>query len=78
VTPAAAQAGCDIRGRLWDVLQLLKRAVQARKGQPTTTVLFDISVVIDRLRPSKVQLKAVCGPDDGGRPCMTIMCAEED
>jgi hypothetical protein len=28
--------------------------------------------------PPLVELKAVCGPDDDGRPCVTVMLPEED
>jgi hypothetical protein len=29
-------------------------------------------------RPKLVHLKAVCGPDDDGTPCLTIMTPDED
>jgi hypothetical protein len=28
--------------------------------------------------PPLVRLKAVCGPDDDGAPCITVMMPEED
>jgi hypothetical protein len=32
----------------------------------------------DKRRPRPVRLKAVCGPDDDGRACITIMLPDED
>jgi hypothetical protein len=28
--------------------------------------------------PPLVRLKAICGPDDDGSPCITVMLPEED
>jgi hypothetical protein len=50
VTPAAARAGCNIRGRLWDILHTLKLAIQGRR--PTTEIYFDGLVVTDRMQPT--------------------------
>jgi hypothetical protein len=76
----------DIKGRLWDVLWMLKCAIRgAKDGQ--TTLRFSLRVVPnvpvnttrDRApRAKPVRLKSVCGPDDGGTPCITIMLPEED
>jgi hypothetical protein len=48
-----------------------------RRPDPTT-VIFELRCVIDRKGPSRVQLKAVCGPGDDGEPVITIMTPEED
>jgi len=55
----------------------MKRAIQT-SGRPTDTVYFDVLVVIDRMKPTLTKFKAVCGPDDDGRPCITIMYPHED
>jgi len=76
----------DIKGRLWDVLWMLKCAIGgAKDGQ--TTLRFSLRVVPNvpadyakdnPPRPRLVILKSVCGPDDDGSPCITIMLPEED
>ena len=78
VTPAAARAGGDIRGRLWDILHMLKLAIARRNGQPVREILFDVLVVTDRIKPTLTKLKAVAGPDDYGRPCLTLIYPEKD
>jgi hypothetical protein len=75
----------DIKGRLWDVLWMLKLAI--RRGLGGEIVRFCLRVVPNvpagyskpnPPRPKLVHLKAVCGPDDDGSPCLTIMLPEED
>jgi hypothetical protein len=75
LTDAAKRAGNDVKGRLWDVLWMMRFPV--RRPDPTT-VIFELRCVIDRKGPSRVQLKAVCGPGDDGEPVITIMTPEED
>ncbi len=76
----------DIKGRLWDVLWMLKCAIR-RTCSPTAVLRFSLRVVPNvpenyaknnPPRPKLVQLKSVCGPDDDGSPCITIMLPEED
>lgn len=78
LTPSAVRALNDIEGRLWDVLWMLKQAITRHRAQPMTELFFDVLVVTDRLTPTLTKLKAVCGPDDDGEPCVTIMYPEED
>ena len=75
----------DIKGRLWDVLWMLKLAI--RRGLGGEIVRFCLRVVPNvpadyakpnPPKPKPVQLKCVCGPDDDGSPCLTIMLPEED
>jgi len=75
----------DIKGRLWDVLWMLKLAI--RRGLGGEIVRFCLRVVPNvpagyskpnPPRPKLVHLKAVCGPDDDGTPCLTIMTPDED
>jgi hypothetical protein len=67
--------GQDWKGRLWDVLWLFRRAAKEASGD---TLFFTVRVRNDNGRPRPVRLKAVCGPDDDGKPCITIMGQDED
>lgn len=69
--------GQDEAGRLWDILWMSSRAARREAGQ-LREVLFEVLVRNDNVRPKKVTLKAVCGPDDDGEPCVTIMLPSED
>jgi hypothetical protein len=63
--------------RLWDILLLLRYTIRQRHNH-TDTVLFTVSVRNDQRQQQSVKLKAVCGPDDAGAPCFTLMLPEED
>jgi hypothetical protein len=67
----------DEAGRLWDVLFLLRCAV---RGQDGAEVRFGVHVRNDNRErtPPLVRLKALCGPDDDGSPCITVLVPEED
>lgn len=69
--------GQDEVGRLWDILQMLRYAIRQRRNH-TDTALFTVSVRNDPNQPQALKLKAVCGPDDAGAPCFTLMLPEED
>jgi hypothetical protein len=75
LTPAAKRACNDMKGRLWDVLWMLRQAIGRSTGQE---LVFTFYCVVDRVRPSRVQLKSVCGPGDAMEPVITIMLPEED
>lgn len=67
----------DEAGRLWDLLCMLRNAI--RNAKPgTTIVLYQLHVRNDNRRPKLVTLKAVCGPNDDGSPCITVMEPNED
>jgi hypothetical protein len=68
----------DTAGRLWDVLWMLRHAVA--RGEPDASELrYELSVRVGPNEgPALVELKAVCGPDDDGRPCLTVMFPDED
>lgn len=66
----------DEHGRLWDVLWLMHLAVR-RLTHATQTVTFEV-IVRNGRRKSRVTLKAHCGPNDDGSPCVTVMLADED
>ena len=56
---------------------MLRYAIRQRRNH-ADTVLFTVSVRNDQRQPQSVKLKAVCGPDDVGVPCFTLMLPEED
>jgi hypothetical protein len=68
----------DEAGRLWDVLWLLRWAIGRGDGGPE--VRFGVHVRNDNRErtPPLVRLKALCGPDDDGSPCITVMMPDED
>jgi hypothetical protein len=68
----------DEAGRLWDVAWLLACAV--RRCRSGSVVRFGVHVRNDNRDrvPPLVRLKAVCGPDDDGSACMTVMLPDEN
>jgi len=72
---SALPEGQDTFGRLWDVLWLLRSAIQ----RATDARRVDFMVrVFDGKRHHAVTLKALCGPGDHGEPVITILKPEED
>jgi len=69
-------AGQDVKGRLWDLLMVLKAAIQSSRG-PGDRIDFSLSV-LDGQRHNKVDLYALCGPGDTCEPVITIMLPGED
>lgn len=69
----------DEAGRLWDVLWMCCYGI-SRSGRDQAEILFQLHVRNDNRQgePPLVTLKAVCGPDDDARPCITIMLPDED
>ena len=67
----------DEQGRLWDVLWMLRHAIGKAKAG-TRLILYQLHVRNENRRPRTVTLKAVCGPDDDGSPCITFMLPIED
>jgi hypothetical protein len=72
--------GQDEAGRLWDVLWMCRHGIGQGKNLDASEVIFPLHVRNDNRRgePPLVTLKAVCGPDDDGTPCITIMMPDED
>lgn len=68
----------DEAGRLWDVLWLLRCAIGRSDGGPL--VRFGVHVRNDNRErtPPLVRLKALCGPNDDGSPCITVMLLDEN
>ena len=71
--------GQDERGRLWDILWMLHVAIRSKNGSDSE-VIFWLHVRNDNLvdEPPLIELKAGCGPNDDGSPCITVMQPEED
>lgn len=70
--------GQDERGRLWDVLFMLHFHIR-RAGGGCSELAFSLYVHNQEAGgPESRQLKAVCGPDDRGLPCITVMLPGED
>lgn len=83
ITPneESASYGQDEIGRLWDVLNMLRYAVQYKmfKGTSTDQLMFGVLFVMGRKR-KKVELKANVGAldIDDPQPAITIMLPNED
>ena len=69
----------DERGRLWDIVSMLRFAI--KRSQPgCDRVLVELYVRNDNLTPKLVKLVATCGPldIDDPKPAITIMMPDED
>ncbi len=75
LSPAAKRAGTDERGRLWDVLWMMRWPVGRSRGGSQIT--FELLCVTTSVRPSRVALRSVVGPGDDGQPVVTVMLPEE-
>jgi hypothetical protein len=72
-------------GRLWDVCWMLSLAVRGalRRGldasqQPLYFNLHRTPAAGRGVMPRKATLRFMVGPDDAGRPCITVMLPGED
>jgi hypothetical protein len=77
LSPAAERAGNDERGRLCDVLWMLRWAIARSRGCGGSEIRFELLCVIESVRPSRVTLWSVVGPGDDGEPVVTVMLPEE-
>ncbi|MBE7465420.1 MAG: hypothetical protein HS116_18235 [Planctomycetes bacterium] len=68
--------GQDLKGRLWDVLMLLRAGIRALP-EGEDRLHFHVGVWDGRKR-NEVSLWALCGPGDEGEPVITIMLEGED
>lgn len=66
----------DEAGRLWDILFMLHHAIRVEKDAPL--IFFRLYVRNDNEGPKLITLKAICGGDDDGSPCITILLPHED
>ena len=76
VTVPPGVPGQDLEGRLWDVVWMLSCAIRQKPGG--REIRFGVFVKNDLQAARRVELKAVCGPDDDLSPCITVMAPEED
>lgn len=84
--PKALEGMQDEQGRLWDILWMF--AWHVRIGEINGNEgMFEVSFLTyeakgpndtAKSRNETVMLKAVCGPNDDGSPCITIMKPDED
>jgi hypothetical protein len=77
MTAAASRTGCDERGRRWDLVWMLRCAME-RCAAGADRIQFTVLVVQDRVEPTPVKLRAVCGPGDDAAPVITVMLPDED
>jgi hypothetical protein len=70
----------DEAGRLRDVLWMLYIAIWTSRSASGSHLRFSLRVRNDDREgdPPQVELDAVCGPDDDGKPCVTVMQLGED
>ena len=80
LTDKAQEAGCDIKGRLWDVLYMFCQEFLKRKNmkKDLREFLFKFMCVTDQIRPSLCTLKAVICPGDDRELVITLMHPWED
>ena len=79
-------SGQSESGRLWDVCWMLSRVVlraarqglQASPAHPMYVELLRTPREGRGVKPRLVHLKFIIGPDDAGRPCITVMLPGED
>jgi hypothetical protein len=77
MNPAAERAGNDERGRLWDVLWMLRWVIGRSRGSGTSEIRFEVLCVTQGVRPSRVTLRSVVGPGENGQPVLTVMLPHE-
>lgn len=68
--------GQDPKGRLWDVLWVLKVAIRKNAGEHVTyQVIFQDGPAQHQYH--EITLWAICGPGDNPEPVITIMLPED-
>lgn len=78
VAVASGMTDQDEAGRLWDLLTVLRYAI-VRNPFSQDELRYRLHVVTRAgADPELVEVKAVCGPDDDGRLCVTLMMPDED
>ncbi|MFM7168135.1 MAG: DUF6573 family protein [Planctomycetaceae bacterium] len=65
----------DERGRLWDVLNVLR---VSSRNRSSSEIELSVLVQNDERGPQLVTLQAVCGPGDDLEPVITVMLPGED
>lgn len=68
----------DEAGRLWDLLWMLRVAIQ-QAASNTDSLHFTLAVKqFESAGPVPTSLKALCHPGDEGEPVITILLPDED
>lgn len=67
----------DEAGRLWDVVVMLRFAINQSRGGSELTVRLSVITHDVTTRRRNVTLKALCGPGDEAEPVITVMLPEE-
>jgi hypothetical protein len=62
---------------MWELLTTLRYSIW-KQAHHQDTILFEVNLDTGRDQETAIRLKAVTGPDDKGKPCITIMRPEED
>lgn len=80
LTDTAYDYGCDLKGRAWDVVWMLRWRVlrEAQRDDRADTFFFDVAVVRDLPEPDIIRLKVVLGGDGTGQPAFFVMLPHED
>lgn len=65
----------DERGRLWDVLNVLR---VSSRNKSSSGIEFSLLVQNDDTGPKLVTLQALCGPGDDLEPVITVILPGED
>ena len=68
----------DERGRLWDLLWLLRVAISRHPETEGDTLLFTVFIRNDNTEPKPVKFKAIVHPGDDAEPVITVMLPDED
>lgn len=68
------KSGQSEDGRLWDTLWMFRNAAINFSGN---ILLYELYFLMNG-KHELVELKAECGPDFNGTPCITIMLPDED
>ena len=71
--------GQDERGRLWDLVWMLRVTITRHRDAEGDTLLYTVYVRnTDDGTPQPVKLKAICHPGDSGEPVVTVLLPDED
>lgn len=75
--PEGCEGNQDRAGREWDVLYLLRIAIQ-RGIKSSSQLFFTVDVKTGPHTHQEMKLKSVVGPGDNMEPVITVMFPEED
>lgn len=78
VTVPTGVVAQDEKGRLWDILWMLRISFLSDRNKDSSEFQYELRVRNDNRMPRRVFLKAVCEPGDNGEPVITVMLPDED